>query len=191
MMKVYYSARKADISDNQKRKLEKKLEKVHRILTRKPLEAHIFLSRQRHQFEAEITLRALNHTLVVAAVNADAFAAASAALDKLEKQAVRNKHKLIDVRRPLRQRGEHSAATEKALDQASRSASAAQSDGAGPVRRIVRSNEIFPKPLTVEEAILHLDESDRDHVAYRDAASGALRVLLRRRDGELELVEAG
>jgi hypothetical protein len=35
-----------------------------------------------------------------------------------------------------------------------------------------------------------LEEEDRDQVTYRDAENGALRVLLRRRDGDLELIEA-
>ena len=45
--------------------------------------------------------------------------------------------------------------------------------------------------MTVEEALLQIDEQDSDQVTYRDAQSGELRVLLRRRDGSLELIEAG
>jgi hypothetical protein len=44
--------------------------------------------------------------------------------------------------------------------------------------------------MTVEEAIIQLEEGASDQVTFRDAEGGGLRVLLRRRDGDLELVEA-
>jgi len=193
-MKVYYTGRNAYILDRQKQKVEAKFKKLHRILGGKPsTEAHVTLSRQRHLFEAEVTLRALHHTLVVSASNVDAYAALLAAADKLEKQAVKNKHKLIDTRRPERQRGDSRPAVGTA-GEATAQALASEPDHApsgSDSPRIVRSTRVLSKPLTVEEALIQLDEDDRDQVTYRDAESGELRVLLRRRDGNLELVEAG
>ena len=108
-MRVHYTGRKADVSDKQKQKLQVKFDKIQRILSPKDsLEAHVVLSRQRHLCEAEVTLRALSHTLVVTATNAEPLSALLAAVDKLSKQAVKNKHKLIDVRRHERQHGERS-----------------------------------------------------------------------------------
>ena len=108
-MRVHYTGRKASISDKQKQKLQVKFDKIDRILSPKDsLEAHVILSRQRHLCEAEVTLRALSHTLVVTASNAEPLSALLAAVDKLSKQAVKNKHKLIDVRRHERQHGERS-----------------------------------------------------------------------------------
>jgi hypothetical protein len=73
-------------------------------------------------------------------------------------------------------------------------ASRAIDHAAGPSRnngpRVVHSRSVAPKPLTLEGAIMTLEEEDRDQVTYRDAENGALRVLLRRRDGNLELIEA-
>ena len=112
-MRVHYTGRKANITDKQKQKLRAKFDKIHRILSPKSsLEAHVILSRQRYLCEAEVTLRALSHTLVVTATNAEPLAALLAAVDKLGKQAVKNKHKLIDVRRHERQHGERSPARE-------------------------------------------------------------------------------
>ena len=36
---------------------------------------------------------------------------------------------------------------------------------------------------------MELDDLDRDQITFRDAESGEVRVLLRRQDGDLELVE--
>jgi putative sigma-54 modulation protein len=189
-MRVHYTGRNTDISEVQKVKLQRKFDKVHKILGRKAgSEAHVVVKRQRHLYEAEVTLNALNHTLVVTSASADGFASLQSCLDKLEKQAIKNKHRMIDVRRPERQRGEPSPSIEVAIQKASQAIeNAAPAPRNGP--RVVRSRSVAPKPLTLEGAIMSLEEEDRDQLTYRDAENGALRVLLRRRDGNLELVEA-
>jgi ribosome hibernation promoting factor len=189
-MQVHYTGRNTDISEIQKEKLQRKFDKVHRILGRRHgSEAHVIVKRQRHLYEAEVTLNALSHTLVVTSASADGFTSLLACVDKLEKQAIKNKHRMIDVRRPERQRGEPSPATEVAIQKAQAIESAAVSAPKnGP--RVVHSRSVVPKPLTLDGAIMTLEEEDRDQVTYRDAESGALRVLLRRRDGNLELIEA-
>jgi hypothetical protein len=127
-------------------------------------------------------LNALSHTLVVTSASADGFASLQACLDKLEKQAIKNKHRMIDVRRPERQRGEPNPSVEVAIQKASQ----AIENAAGPARRngprIVHSRSVAAKPLTLEGAIMALEEEDRDQLTYRDAESGALRVLLRRHE---------
>jgi putative sigma-54 modulation protein len=189
-MKVNYTCRKAEITDGQKKKLKSKFEKLHKILgAKKTSEAHVYLSRQRHRCDAEVTLHALSHTLVVTASNVDAFTAVAAALEKLGKQVVKNKHKLIDTRRPERQRGEPSLATRVAADPAARGAEPEPRGRAKP--QVITGNGIAPKPLTVEEALIQIEELDRDQLTYRDAENGAVRVLARRRDGNFELVEVG
>ncbi len=189
-MQVHYTGRNANISELQKQKLQRKFDKVHRILGHKHgSEAHVVVKRQRHLYEAEVTLNALSHTLVVTSASADGFVSMLACVDKLEKQAIKNKHRMIDVRRPERQRGEPSPATEAAIHKESKTdgvAKAALGDG----KRVVHSNSVASKPLTLEGAIMTLEEEDRDQVTYRDAESGLLHVLLRRRDGNLELIEA-
>jgi putative sigma-54 modulation protein len=190
-MQVHYTGRNTNISEVQKQKLQRKFDKVHRILGRRHgSEAHVVVKRQRHLYEAEVTLNALSHTLVVTSASADGFSSMLSCVDKLEKQAIKNKHRMIDVRRPERQRGEPSPATGVAIQKASQ----AMESAAGPARkngpRVVHSRTVAPKPLTLDGAILTLEEEDRDQVTYRDAESGALRVLLRRRDGNLELIEA-
>jgi len=42
--------------------------------------------------------------------------------------------------------------------------------------------------MTIEEAMLEID--GRDYVVYRDAESDRLSVLIRRRDGNFDLIEA-
>lgn len=183
-MRVHYTGRKAEISDAEKAKAKRRFEKIHRILgANRNHEAHVILSRERNHCDAEVTLRALHHTLVVSSHNAHPFTALTGALDKLEKQVVKNKHKLVDLRRPQRQRGEVPVTVEAATPPVENI-----EEPAGPT--ILRANGPHPKPLTLEEARLVLEQEDHDQVTFRDAESGRTCVLLRRRDGDFELVEA-
>ena len=189
-MKVHYTGRKTEISEAEKAKAKRRFEKIHRILgSNKDHEAHVILSQERNRCEAEVTLRALHHTLVCTGQNAHPFAALTIALEQLEQQAVKNKHKLTDSKKVQRQRGETPVAVELATPPPPADGVTPEPpEPAGP--RIIRGNGAHPKPLTIEEAALQLDEQDRDQVTYRDAETDRICVLLRRRDGDLELVEA-
>ena len=187
-MRIEYSGRKADLTERERAKVERKLAKIQRILTRRnDLETHVRLSQQRHLCEAEVMLRALRHTLVVAGTGSTTFAAVYAALDKLERQAVRNKHKIIDTHRPGTQRDVPSVVVADSMRRALASEPPQETPPAPS--RIVRSGAVEPKPMTEDEAVLLLESGDRDYVSYRDAGSGKINVLLRRRDGAAELDE--
>ena len=45
------------------------------------------------------------------------------------------------------------------------------------------------KPMTLEEAVLQMDDK-RDYLVYRDAQTDRVVMLVRRRDGHFDLVEA-
>ena len=44
------------------------------------------------------------------------------------------------------------------------------------------------KPMTLEEAVLEMD--GRDYLVYRDAKTERMVMLVRRRDGHFDMVEA-
>ena len=45
------------------------------------------------------------------------------------------------------------------------------------------------KPITLDEALLLMDK-DRDYLVYRDAERESVSILVRRRDGHFDLIEA-
>lgn len=189
-MIVNYTGRNAEITDQEKEKARKKFDKIHRILSSdRNLEAHVILSKQRHMCEAEVTLRALSHTLVVTGTNAQPFTALTEALTKLEKQATRNKLKLVNGRKIERQRGEPAPVVQAALNGAAANESLSGQTTEADSFKVVRTTNVEPKPITLVEARMHLEDRNRDQITYRDIESGRLCVLLRRRDGSFELVE--
>lgn len=160
-MKIAYTGRSAHLSPKERGKIQRRLDKIERILARRAnLEAHAILSRERHLHSAEVTLRAMRHTLVVAGSGVTQFSAMQAALEKLERQALRNKRRIIDSHRPGRQRGEPSAL---AVGTA--------------------------KDLTAAQASRELEQSGQDSISFRDAETGGLYVLARRDDHPPESAE--
>jgi len=178
-MNVHYTGRQVELSGAQRKKLEPKFQKIHNILgQRHTPETHVILRQERRLYVAEVTLNFQHHTMVVECAGPDVFVAAQEAVEKLEKQIIRNKDKWRERKR--RSKPPPVAGSEEAP---------AEGKGDGALR-IFRGLAPAPKPLTIEEAILEMEQGDRDCVVYRDADKGGTSVLFRRRDGNLQLVEA-
>jgi putative sigma-54 modulation protein len=59
-----------------------------------------------------------------------------------------------------------------------------------PERQVYRVNSHQKrKPMTLDEALMEM-EKKHDFLVYRDAETGRVSVLVRRRDGHFDLVEA-
>jgi putative sigma-54 modulation protein len=180
-MNIHYTARQAELSEAQKKKLEAKFQKVQKILgNRHQPELHVVVSLERHIYVAEVTLHYRHHTLVVERSGTDLLGVALEAAEKLEKQLIRDKDKWRERKRrakmPAGEAGGE-AWTEVPVT------------NPGLVR-VFRNGGPAGKPLTIEEAVMEMEHRDRDCVVYRDAEKGGISVLFRRRDGHLELVEA-
>jgi putative sigma-54 modulation protein len=202
-MNIHYTGRQVELSEAQKKKLEDKLRKIQKILGKwyEP-EVHVILSLVRRLYHSEVTLNFRHHTLVVECSGADLFSAAQEAAEKLEKQVIRNKDRWRELKRRPKPVWETAAgetavappgktngspAPPRPRNASRRRAPAGQ--GAG-FPRIFRTVTPSAKPLTIEEAVLEMEQDDRDCVVYQDAERGRLSILFRRRDGNLELIEA-
>jgi putative sigma-54 modulation protein len=177
-MKLTYTGRQVELAPAQWQKIEARAAKLAKLLDGKEeQEAHVILGLERGRHTAEITLNYFNHSLVGAAESPDMFTAIFSAIEKMEKQAIKVRAKWRDTKRTPREPAAEPA--EAAVEPAARQ------NGA---RRVYRVEEDQSKPMTLDEAILEM-ENDRDYLVYRDAGSDRLSVLMRRRDGHFDLVE--
>ncbi len=182
-MKVTYTGKLDNILPAQQKKLEAKFGKLGKLLDGKEQrEAHVIISPERRSQRAEVTLNYYDHPLVGIAKASDSFTAIMAALEKLEKQALKQRAKWRDTRR-----GADQGLKQQPVVPASPRPEAAE---AAPQRRIVRVNRVpNRKPLTLEEAVLEL-EAGGEYLAFRDSDTDRLSVLLRRKDGNFDLIES-
>ena len=176
-MKITYTGRQVELAPAQLRKLEARFAKVGKLLDgRRECEAHVILSLERHLHQAEVTVNYFNHQLVSVAYNTDLFTAIHSAIEKLEKQALKQRTKWRDIKRTPR-KTEQPGISERPEPEAERP------------QRVYRVNHHQKrKPMTLDEALLEMDKS-RDYLVYRDAETGGTSVLVRRRDGNFDLVE--
>ena len=187
-MKVSYKGLKKEPPPKLQEKLDAKFAKLSKLLeTRGEKEAHVIVTSERYLHHAEITLQFYDHQLVCHGSDSDLFTAVMVALDKMEKQAVKQRGKWREKKR----RSEPSRAA--AAEPAESAAPAGRGDGRADgqfVQRIFRVNHHENrKPMTMDEALIEM-EGGRDYLVYRDTEKGCVTVLVRRRDGHFDLIES-
>lgn len=188
-MKVSYTGIKNDLPAKFQQKLDARFAKVAKLVDgRGEKQAHVVVTSERHLHKAEITLRVHNHQLIGIGSDSDVFTAMSAALDRIEKQAVKQGAKWRETTRrsePMK------VASAKEAPMVIPKKVAAGKRGIAPTSdaRIFRPNgHERRKPITLEEALLEMEDG-RDYVAYRDADKQVVCMLIRRRDGHYDLIE--
>jgi|SRR5579862_720213 len=180
-MKVSYRGAEGEFPPKLQEKLDAKFSKLSKLLERRgEKEAHVIITNERHLHKAEITIQFYDHQLVGIGADGDLFKAMSDAIEKLEKQAVKQRSKWREKKR-------RSDAPEPPAEPA-----APAHTEAADSRRVFRINHHQQrKPMTLEEALLELEsESGRDYLVYRDADRECVSVLVRRRDGHFDLIES-
>ena len=103
-MKITYTGRQVDLTPAQSEKLTAQFDKIGKVLDngRGEAEAHVVLSHERHLNNVEITVPYHHHELIGQGSDADLFTAIHAAVEKLEKQALRLREKWRDGKRSPR-----------------------------------------------------------------------------------------
>lgn len=179
-MKITYTGRQVELAPAQLKKIEARFAKLGKLLDgREQSEAHVILSLERHLHKAEITVNYHNHQLVGIDSNADLITGIHSAIEKLEKQAIKVRAKWRDTKR-----------TPPKEEAAAPSDSASGPEESANQRQVFRINHHERrKPMTLEEALLEM-EKGADYLVYRDSENSRVAVLVRRRDGNFDLIEA-
>lgn len=188
-MKIAYTGRQVELAPAQLKKLEAGFAKIGKLLDgRRESEAHVILSLERHLHWAEVTVNYYNHQLVGLGSSTDLFTAIHSALEKLEKQAVKARTKWRDNKRaPRKSTSEVEAEAPAEVEVEAEAEAEAEPEDKKQVYRVDHHKK--RKPMTVDEALLEMDKG-RDYLVYLDAQTERVSVLVRRRDGHFDLVEA-
>ena len=196
-MNVEYTGRQYEITPAIRKQIETGLTKIVKILGDN-FEAKVILAVEKHRHKAEITITPRNHPIVGLAVAPDMLSAVNEALERIESQAVKYKARWRTKKRQPRKKWNGEAREEEV----------AVAVGAAPPTTVpvvvhkfpavartteahlVRSTDsVALRPLTLEEAIKEAEFRDRDVFVFRDP-QGKVKVLHRKKDGKMELIEA-
>ena len=198
-MNVEYTGRHYEVTAADRKEIESGLNKIKKIL-RGNFESKVVLAVEKHRHKAEITISSRVGPLVALSQAKDMRAAIGNALEHLEKQALKNKTRIITrKRRNHKERDAEVAAPAPVLQNAAAPASATAVSmvvhkfpafARSTDVHLVRSDDaVALRPMTLEEAIKEAHFRDRDVFVFRDP-KGKLMILHRTRDGKMELIEA-
>ena len=176
-MKIEFTGRKTEVPEPLRKLGERKLQKLARVLpgiTR----VHVILSNDRHRQLAEVNVRSPGLDLAAREGSADFGLSITAAFDKLTRQAQHRVGKRLDLKR----RGRPPASIPSPL-------APGTPGGAEAPRRAIRVSRVKVPSLTQGEAALVLAREDAAFVLFKDPLTSRLRILHRRKDGLLGLLE--
>ena len=155
--------------------VEKKVAKLEKYLNdNQTFSAEVMLRTERGIHIAEVTMNLSGLILRGEGKTGDMYASIDGAVDRIERQF--NKYKAKINRRIHGPKLGEMAAPQGADDV--------------PEPRIVRTKRFALRPMDVEEAVMQMELLGHDFFVFRDADSGDVSVVYKRRDGNYGLIES-
>jgi putative sigma-54 modulation protein len=174
-MKLTVTGRRLAVTEATRTEIDARIGRLDRLLHERAVSAQCVVSRERARFECELTVH-VGGGRALHGVGRDArlSTAVNLAVEKVAQQATR----LADRQRARRRPARRSAAPAEAAP-----------GGPAPSRRVIRTHGYDIKPMSLDDAILALEGSERTFLVFRQAASERMAILFRRPDGHFGLVE--
>jgi len=180
-MQVNVTFRHLEPSDALKAFAKEKVERVKKYLDQAS-DASVVLSIEKHVHHAEVLVHSGPFFLRGKDKSDDMYASIGLAMDKVEKQIQRYKDRL----RQHKPAGHHNVAAltvrEDILEAEGPAGETASAEAAAP-SRVVQTNELVAKRMTVDEAVLQINLLEENFLVFTNAATGHVAVLHRREGG--------
>ena len=214
-MQIDYTGRQVTVTRAIRAMTEAGIERIEKILGRLT-SAHVVLSATKYRQTAEVTIKTRLIKIIGIAECPNMETSLRDALMKAETQAIRARKKLHTKKR---QPKEEKSTVEPQLARPRKPAKVALPDeesipaavgnGNGRAREMIpvtvhsfpatspvhephlthSTDSVALRPMTIEEAVKEAEFRDRDVFVFRDN-EGGVKVLHRKRDGKMELIEA-
>ncbi len=179
-MQVSVTFRHMDASDALRDYAVEKVERIIAKYLKNAVEAHVILLSHRHrqQCTAEINIHAAGYDISAHADNADMYAAIDFAIDKVEAQLRKHKDRINDRKGRA---SLHEIATTISVD-------VVQQTGDQGATKVIETETLVAKPLTVDDAVLQLELTHSEFLVFRNSANSSISVVYKRRDGHYGLI---
>lgn len=191
-MTINWTGKQEFVHPTQQKNLDSKIAKISKLLEtsgKGEKQAHMILNHHKNQHRAEITLNYLDHQVVGEHTDPDQYTAINLAMDKFEKQLVKLRDKRREIKSsPRDEWGKDSATSPAGADEAGATAAAAASRNGNGKPRVFRVLPGETKPMSGEEATMEID-SDDSYMVFLSSDTDRHAVLIRRPDGNFDLVE--
>lgn len=176
-MKFEYTGRHVEVSPGIRKHVEDHFKKLDHIFNGTEASTHVIITVEKNRHIGELVVFWREHTLTAKEVNADMYMALTGAMEKVEKQAMKLKKKIIDRKQGARRTSSVAPTPDGQLEATPRAP------------RIIPARRYSVKPMTAEEAALRLSSDPQQFVVFRDADTDRIGVVYKRNDGNFGLIE--
>lgn len=180
-MRVHFTGRHVDVTPALEAHGRERLAKLQKFLPG-ILEARIILSVEKYRHRAEVNVHTRRVDLSAVEETGDMYTSLTQVFEKLERQAIKRKGKVRSRKRR--------AGTGAALTLATEAERPPSSGANNRIPNVVRVEALELKPMSIEDAVLQVQDSERDFLVFRNARSQRVNVIYRRGDGRFGVIEA-
>ena len=175
-MKFEYTGRHIDVTPALRSHVEEHFKRIDHLFNGKPAKAHVIIEVERGRHRSEVIVKWRNDVLTATTKLNDMYQSLSQSIDKIEKQALKLKNKVIDK-----------------SHRAKRASTIAQKHTevrpAPPSPRIIKTRRYAVKPMNDDEAASMLSDEENSFLVFRNAQSSKVSVIYKRKDGNYGLIE--
>jgi putative sigma-54 modulation protein len=145
------------------------------------LETHFILTVEKHQRHiAELNIKTRHDFYHGEEISTDMYTSIAVVLDKVERQILKDKGRVTARKRRGNNHGGGVVTTtvieiEEALGQ--------------KLRRIIRSNEVAAKPMSIDDAAIEIGDSTQEFLVFRNSQTERLNIVYKRKDGNIGWIE--
>jgi putative sigma-54 modulation protein len=177
-MQISVTFRHIEPSTALKEYAEEKISRIKRYIE-EPIEAHVILRIEKFRHIAEVSIKANGMGLNGTEETDDMYSAIDMLADTIESQVKKNKEKFRGRKSTNATRDFAAAINAPGPDETT----------ADRETRVIRTEQVFAKPMDVDEAVMQLDLTSGEFMVFTNRHTSRINVLYRRKDGNYGLIE--
>jgi ribosome hibernation promoting factor len=181
-MSVDITGRHIEITEPIRKFATDRLERLRGVMD-EVLEAHFILTVEKHQRHiAELNIKTRRDFYHGEEVSTDMYTSIAAVIDKVEKQILRDKERQVTRKR-------HNNNHKGAEVITTTSVFEVEEVLGERLPRIIRTHEVAAKPMSVDDAAIQIEVSEREFLVFRNSDTERLNVVYKRKDGNIGWIE--
>ncbi len=193
-MDIITTARHFEMTDEVREHAQKRMEKLQRYLSDSD-DVHLILTMEKYRKIAEFTLHVRGNEIISRGVSDEMVGAIDRGISRIERQIKRLKARKRNRKQQRREtprmeilEGAHTKPDSIPDEVYDDNELDLEEIDFSPV--VIRSDDFKKEPMSVEEAILHMRETDRDYLMFTNEKTKQIAMVHQRDDGNYTLVEA-